>query len=99
MFGSYSWWWNAIPNNENDIKYFRLKIRERHSNINFLLENIHMKSADLKNIIHDALQYLKEESKMEIIIPVVIQKMLLTSIFIENINLRLYIASIQLEKN
>ena len=99
LFGSYSRWWNFIPNNENDKIYFRSKIRERHSNINFLLENIHMKSADSKKFTHNALQYLKEELtrkrivKLEIIILVFIQIMLLTSIFKKNKHLKFYISS------
>ena len=63
LFGSYFRWWDFIPNNDNDKRYFRSKIKERHSNINFLLENIHMKSADSKRFTHEALQYLKEELK------------------------------------
>ena len=61
MFGSYNKWWKIITRNESDIKYFKSKIRERHSSINILTENTHIKSIDPKKFTQEAFQYLKEE--------------------------------------
>ena len=66
MFGSYRKLWKIFARNEADIKYFKSKIKERHSNINFLIENTHLKSIDSKKFTKEAFQYLKEElSKKE----------------------------------
>ena len=49
------------PNNKEERRYLKTKIKERYSSIVYLIDNLQLKDKDSKKFTKKAIQYLKEE--------------------------------------